>query len=325
MPKNDTGDKKYYRVLNILNRLNSGPVRIADLCAEFNISERSVQRDIERINLTGFQLDNPAKGTYAFAPGVSLKNFELTGEQLSVLVLMREMAAGMGGAILDAFDKMFARATKSPSLESPFYAIGSRSLNPLTRGFYEDITFAIENRKKLEIDYASSGAVKRRLVRPVKLLASETFFYMLALPEASTDKFIKFRVDRIKKLTVLPEEFDPPPQDLIKKVIGPATTIWGVNEGRTEKIKLRAEGAAADFMINKETLPHQKVSKPGPDGSVTVTAVIHHRMEAVPLILHWLPEITVLAPEGLRADVAARINNYLKKQGPLKKTVKPRP
>ncbi|OGR96189.1 MAG: hypothetical protein A2016_05865 [Elusimicrobia bacterium GWF2_62_30] len=316
MPKDESGDKKYYRVLNILNRLNEGPVRIADLCAEFNISERSIQRDLERINLTGFHLDNPSRGVYAFAPGVSLKNFNLTGEQLSVLVLMREMAAGLGGPIMDAFDKVFSRATKSPAGEALFYAIGARALNPLTRKFYEDIAFAIENHKKLTMVYVSQKGRAERTVCPVKILTSESFFYLMAMPDGEEvrGKFIKYRVDRIKSLSVLPDEFAPPAADLVKKTLGQATTVWGVNEGRTVKITLKAEGPAADFMINKEILPRQKVSKPGADGSVTVTAQIRHSMEAVPLVLHWLPAITVLSPETLRAEVKERIDAYLRKQ-----------
>jgi len=315
MSKTENGDKKYYRVLNILNRLNEGPVRIADLCEEFNISERSIQRDIERINLTGFQLDTPAKGVYMFAPGVSLKTFNLNSEQLSVLVLMREMAAGMGGAITDAFEKVFARATKSTTADSLFYAIGAKALNPLTRKFYEDIVFALENRKKLKLLYASPKGPKECTVCPVKILTSESFFYLMAMPgdPAGGTKFFKYRVDRIKSLKVLPDEFTPPTQSLIKKILGSATTIWGVNEGKTERITLRAVGAAADFMLNKEILPRQKVSKPGPDGAVTVSAIIHHRMEVVPLIMHWMPEITVTAPEALKADVKNRISDYLKK------------
>lgn len=316
MSKTESGDKKYYRVLNILNRLNEGPVRIAGLCAEFNISERSIQRDIERINLTGFQLDTPSKGVYTFAPGVSLKTFNLNSEQLSVLVLMREMAAGMGGAITDAFDKVFARATKSSAADSLFYAIGAKALNPLTRKFYEDIVFAIEHRKKIKMLYSSAKGASERLVRPVKILTSESFFYLLAMPDKAADgiNFIKYRVDRIKSLKVLPDEFIPPSREIVKKILGSATTIWGVNEGKTEKITLRAEGAAADFMLNKEILPRQKVSKPGPDGTVTVSATIHHHMEVVPLIMHWMPEITVLAPAALKADVKNRIDQYLRKQ-----------
>ncbi|OGS11672.1 MAG: hypothetical protein A2234_01710 [Elusimicrobia bacterium RIFOXYA2_FULL_58_8] len=315
MSKTESGDKKYYRVLNILNRLNEGPVRVAGLCAEFNISERSIQRDIERINLTGFQLDTPSKGVYMFAPGVSLKTFNLTSEQLSVLVLMREMAAGMGGAITEAFDKVFARATKAPGADSLFYAIGAKSLNPLTRRFYEDIVFALENRKKLQLLYASASGPREHTVCPVKILTSESFFYLMAIPDSAVKgaKFIKYRVDRIKSLKVLPDEFTPPPQTLIKKTIGSATTIWGVNEGKTEKIILKAVGAAADFMLNKEILPRQRVSKPGPDGAVTVSATIHHRMEVVPLILHWMPEITVAEPETLKTEVKNRINAYLRK------------
>lgn len=316
MSKKDSGDKKYYRVLNILNRLNEGPVKIAELSAEFGVSERSIQRDIERLNMTGFHLDPVQKGTYAFSQGVSLKNFNLSSEQLSVLVLMREMAGSLGGAIKDAFDKVFERATAGGAGDSPFYAVGPRALNPLTRKFYEDIVFAIEHRKKIKARYASASGVKERVLCPVKILASEHFFYMMAAVDGGKEgQFPKFRVDRIKKLDILPDEFEPPPPALIKKIIGPATTIWGVNEGRKIKVKLKAEGAAADFLQSKEILPLQKVSRPAADGSVSVTAVIHHPMEVVPLVLHWMPEICIQEPGALRDEAAEKIRAYLKKCG----------
>jgi predicted DNA-binding transcriptional regulator YafY len=33
----------------------------------------------------------------------------------------------------------------------------------------------------------------------------------------------------------------------------------------------------------------------------------------VPLVLHWLPEITITEPKELRAEVKKRIDAYLKK------------
>ncbi len=314
MYQKDSGDKKYFRVLNILNKLNEGPVRVADLAAEFGVTERSIQRDLERINVTGFHLDNPQKGVYAFAGGVSLKSYNLSSEQLSVLVLMREMAGGMGGAIKDAFDKIFERATASSPSDSPFYAVGPRALNPLTRKFYEDIVFAIEQTKKLKVRYVSAAGEKERVLCPVKILASENFFYMMASVDGGrAGEYPKFRVDRIRKLEILPEEFPPPPPETIKGIIGTATTIWGVNEGRKTPVTLRAEGAAADFLRSKEILPGQKISRPAADGSVTVKAVIRHPMEVVPLVLHWMPEITIVSPESLRAEVKTRIAAYLGK------------
>lgn len=314
MYQKDSGDKKYFRVLNILNRLNDGPVRVPDLAAEFNVHERSIQRDIERINLTGFHLDSPSKGVYTFSGGVSLKSYNLTSEQLSVLVLMREMAAGMGGAIEEAFDKVFKRATAAAGDDSPLFAVGPRALNPLTRRFYEDIVYAIKHRKKLKVLYSSAAAEKERTLLPVKILASENFFYMLALQDGGDPgRFAKYRVDRVKRLEILPEEFEPPKPALVRKYIGEATSIWGVNEGKKTAVLLKARGPAADFLQSKAFLPGQKVSKPAADGSVTVRAVVRHPMEVVPLVLHWMPEITIEEPRDFRAEVRKRIDAYLER------------
>ena len=61
--KNKNYDKKIFRLVSILNKLNGGgKVRSIELAEEFNVSIRSVQRDLDLLNLTGFPLDTQEKG-----------------------------------------------------------------------------------------------------------------------------------------------------------------------------------------------------------------------------------------------------------------------
>ena len=55
--KNRTYDKKIFRLMYILNQMNScGRVRTAELAQEFAITKRTVQRDISLLLEVGFPL-----------------------------------------------------------------------------------------------------------------------------------------------------------------------------------------------------------------------------------------------------------------------------
>ena len=319
--KRTEGDKKYFRVLNIISRLNTGPVKVSDLAAEFNISLRSVQRDLERINMTGFGLDNFQKGVYQFAPGVSLRDLKLSNEQLSALVLMHDMAAQMGGTLEAAFKKIFARLTSSGEFDSPFHAIIQRARRTLDAGIQKDLEFAIENRKKIKITYNSGGKKSDRELSPLKLIFSDGFFYLLAAParvppgphsSRTAGTFQKYRADKISRLELLSAEFTPPQQKTLDRLLGGATSIWGVNASRGLRVRLRLKGPAADFFKSKEVFPKQKIIKESP-GHLTLECAAAHPMEIIPHVLQWLPDITVLEPVSIKTEIKARIDDYLNK------------
>jgi len=312
--KRTEGDKKYFRILNIISRLNTGPVKISDLAAEFNISIRSVQRDLERINMTGFGLDTFQKGVYQFAPGISLRDLKLSNEQISVLVLMHDMAAQMGGTLETAFDKIFSRLTSSSGFDSPFHAIIQRARQTLDAGIQKDLEFAIENRRKIKIAYESRGKKSDRELSPLKLIFSDGFFYLLAAKADSqkADAFLKYRADKITKLDILNAEFTPPSKKAMARLLDGATSIWGVTASRGLRVRLRLKGPAADFFKSKEVFPRQKTIKENSRYLILESAAAHP-MEIIPHVLQWLPDITVLEPASLKNEIKDRIAAYLRK------------
>ncbi|MCX5786431.1 MAG: WYL domain-containing protein [Elusimicrobia bacterium] len=308
------GDKKYFRILNIISRLNTGPVKISELALEFDISIRSVQRDLERINMTGFALDSFQKGVYQFAPGISLRDLKLSNEQLSVLVLMHDMAAQMGGTLKTAFDKLFSRLTSSSGFDSPFHAILQRARQTLDPKIQKDLEFAIENGKKIKITYESLGKKSERELCPLKLIFSDGFFYLLAAKTESKKEaaFVKYRADKIKKLDVLGAEFLPPPKKVMERLLDGATSIWGVTASRGPLVRLRLEGPAADFFKSKEVFPRQKIIKET-SKCLILESPAAHPMEIIPHVLQWLPDITVLEPDSIKTEIKNRIAAYLRK------------
>lgn len=279
------------------------------------MSPRSIQRDIERINMTGFALVSEKKGTYSFAPGTSLTQLSLTDEQIYVLLMMRDKLAAIGGPLAEAFNSIFARLISNGSTEPMLYDINSRSLTPPVRSLYEEISYAVRNRKYIKVKYPSKTEIKEFLLKPLKILTSDTFLYILAVP-TKKEVLLKYRLDKIISLEVMLKEFKPPESIEIQKILKSATSIWGVNTKEQYSIVLIAKNQAADFLSSKLLLPCQENLRLK-DGRLKVKAKISHEMEVIPLIMQWLPDIEIYSPQLLKEKMKGRmleVKNYLKEQ-----------
>jgi len=97
MPKTKSYDKKIFRLWTILNKLDTGGVvYTAKLAKEFNVSIRSVQRDVELLNMVGFPVVSCGKGCYGFVEGFSLKRIMISEEDASLLSFLYEIAKKIG-------------------------------------------------------------------------------------------------------------------------------------------------------------------------------------------------------------------------------------
>ncbi|MEI8012322.1 MAG: HTH domain-containing protein [Candidatus Omnitrophota bacterium] len=100
--KNKHYDKKMYRLIAILNQLNSARfVRTRDLAEEFNTDIRTIQRDISLLNMAGFPLDGE-DGKYSFGEGFSLKKIKVTPEEKYLITLLCGIFSGANGPLQES-------------------------------------------------------------------------------------------------------------------------------------------------------------------------------------------------------------------------------
>lgn len=103
--KNSSYDKKIFRLMFILNRLsNRQIVATSELAKEFNVTVRTVQRDLELLSMTGFPL-LLEDGTYKFEGGFSLRKISVTPEEKFLLMLFY--------GLFSQTDKPFSSAAKN--------------------------------------------------------------------------------------------------------------------------------------------------------------------------------------------------------------------
>ena len=312
LPKNKNYDKKIVRIIHILNKLDgAGKVSTRELAKEFNVSIRTVQRDLELVNSAGFPIVpmEETKGTYSFLEGFSLKRMMLSEEEASLLSFLYDIAHALGPELEGAFRGLFRRVL-SKSGESPFYVKmpDGQKLNK-DIPFIKETELAIEEVRKVELKYLKDGKENSYLIAPLKIIFFEGFWYLMALVDGR-DWVIKFRFDKIKEFRMLDEEYDIP--ENIKLMLDESVNIW-FTEKRDQKVVLRVSKEIAYYFKNQKYLPLQRITKENKNGALTVEATVCHHMEVIPTILRWLPHIKVSTPKSLQKEVTARVKKYLSK------------
>lgn len=300
-------DKKIFRLFYILNKIDSAKTVSTDkLAKEFNVTRRTVQRDIELLNMTGFPLVN-SEGVHSFAEGFSLKKMMLSSEEASLISFLYEIAASLG----DKFERSFAdifRKLISRDADAVYYAkipdgvkikSGDKNLCLLEK--------AIEKHTKVEILYAKPGRKTVHRLEPLKIVFFDGFWYLLSICERKRE-LVKSRVDYIKSVKPLKEYFTPSPG--LKVILDESVNIW-FSEKPDKKVMLKVSGVAAPYFEARCHFPRQRIKKRHKDGSIIIETKISHRMEVIPTVLAWMPHISVISPKNIRDDIKHIISEYL--------------
>jgi len=311
LPKKGDYDKRIYRLLYILNRLDSGrKVLSRELAEEFNVSIRSIQRDIAILTSTGFLIHSSSKGVYAFEEGFSLKKMKLTNEEASLLTFLWEVSQSLGGKFSDSFRNILKKAVQQ-EYESPFYVKmpeGVRLDKKLP--FMEDLETAIEDFQQIDISYCQPDKpVKAFRLDPLKIIYFDGFWYLLARPSGK-DGVFKFRLERIRGLEISKSDFIPPKN--LKTMLDQSVNIW-FSEKRDKTVTLKVGKEASGYFKQKIYFPLQKIKKENKDGSLIIETKISQYEEIIPIIMHWIPHIIVQSPKDLKEEVGKVVEKYLGK------------
>lgn len=294
--------------MTILNKLNGGgQVRTGEIAKEFNVSIRSVQRDIELLNQTQFPVVSLEKGVYSFMEGFSLKKMMLTNEEASLLAFFHEIADSLGKSFSESFRSLESKVLASEE-DSPFYVkLPETQAQMKSFPFLKELEKAVTDSQKVMIKYETGKGIEEFKLCPLKLINFEGFWYLLAMPDGKR-AFWKFRSEKIKGLEMLDENFDPPRS--VKSVLDRSVNIW-FNEQPGEKIVLEIDKASAHYFKKKIYFPDQRIMKTKKDGSIVLETHANFN-EVIRTIMHWIPDVRVVSPKALDQRIKELLNAYLK-------------
>lgn len=283
---------KSARLLAIYSRLVNGEMLDkAELAAEYHVSDRSIQRDMESLRcfLANQSIQQEIIFDYQFRKYRLVDQFPkglTNSEILAVCKILLESRSMRKDEMMPILDKLLDCAVQPENQnavrslianEKHHYIEPHHSQHVLT-GLW-DLGQAIEQHRIVEIVYERMKEPKlvSRRIKPVGIMFSEYYFYLTAFLEDKSefenpdDLFPTiYRIDRIKSFNVLNEQFWIPYRDRFEEGEF-RKRVQFMYGGKLQRIRFRYTGLSVEAVLDR--LPTAKIIDHDETGWTLVTEV----------------------------------------------------
>ncbi len=285
--------------------MNKGTVTAGELAERFEVSVRTIYRDVEALSMAGIP-GYAKKGknggiclTEEFVLNKMLVSQKEQQEILAALASLKETGVGQSGEILNKLGDFFKTEAQN------WVAIDFSDWSGRRGELYEQLREAILNRHVISFDYYGKyGEMSGRTVEPIQLLFKEYTWYVRAFCRVRQDMRL-FKVMRMKRVRVLEETFTP---------VSAADRERAFRIGEDEKLMEESNGLVRIvlWIHNREAyriydrFEEEEITRL-PDGNFRV------EIDSLPddwiygVILSFGPSARVLEPEWVQKEIHNRI------------------
>ena len=217
MDYNDT--KRLSRLTAILTQLQTKRLLTAtELSNKFSVSVRTIYRDIKALQEAGVPvLTEEGKG-YTLMEGYKIPPIMFTEAQANALILAEQLVfrnkdASFVNNYIEAIEKIKAvlghQAKDKANLLTERTRFSHNINLERNSNTLSDLQFALTNLCLTQIEYTNEGNISTsRLIEPFALVSTKENWLLIAWCRLRSE-FRYFRLDRIKKLNLLSERFNP--------------------------------------------------------------------------------------------------------------------
>ena len=216
---NANDNKRLSRLTAILTQLQTKRLLTApELANKFSVSIRTIYRDIRALEQSGVPILTEEGKGYTLMEGYRLPPLMFTEKQANALILAEQLVlknkdASFVKDYIEAVEKI--KAVLGHKAKDKVNLLAARTR--FSQNFYSeknssnlsDLQFALTNFSLVQIDYLNEGKkASTRLIEPFALVSTTENWLLIAWCR-SRNEFRYFRLDRIKKLEILSEKFNP--------------------------------------------------------------------------------------------------------------------
>jgi predicted DNA-binding transcriptional regulator YafY len=295
-------------------------LRAEDLAAIFEVSKRTIYRDIQALCEAGVPVVAVTGQGYSLPEGYFLPPVSFSPDEALLLILGSEVMAHN----FDTHYRTSARSARRKieavlpealrqqveSLQQRINFVAAHSAgSPVSHDYLPPLRRAILERRTVRLHYhqrfpeAGETPHSVREVDPQRLVHRVNVWYLSAYCHLRQE-LRHFRLDRIERLELLPHTFADP---ILSNVDQPQATM-------PRNLLIRA-------LFDKEAerwLPEARsfyiVEEAQTEAGLLVTLTVRQEQEVLPWLLSWGSQVRVLEPESLRrklAEEAAKmLQNY---------------
>ena len=302
--------------------MNKGTVTAGELAERFEVSTRTIYRDIEALSIAGIPVycKKGKNGGISLTEEFVLNKMLITKEEqqeiLAALVGLRETEVSDGNKEEETLKKLGEFFQAEPV---PWVNIDLSDWSGLRKQMYEDIKRAILTRHVIEFDYyGQNRPMSHRVVEPIQLQFKEYTWYLRAYCRERKD-FRTFKLFRMQRLEVQEETFVPNRE---QETNGREKLKESLVKDRSTIVESQA--SEPEFPVTPLTIWIDKKEayrvydrfdeselEQLPDGNFLAHCAYPLDEWVYSLILWFGPSAKVLEPEFIREEVQNRIKKMM--------------
>lgn len=323
--KKDTN--KAERQIYILSLLSENPkgytvdeIRERLKAWDIEVAKRTITRDIDELSVNyGIGEEERNGKTYYYADKYTLRNVDLTIEDLASLAFAREILSGysnynMGKHAVSLLEKMVDTSTtfnkkQFDTLCGHIKQVGGgkASGDSVDSKTEHEIQHAIDNKNKVSIDYYSfsSDETTKRIIHPYKMLVVDGYLCVEGYCELRKE-VRRFRLSRIKTIEVLDAKFDSGEITMSN----PSKTFLKLAGGKEEELELVFTGDSIRYVKEYEASLALRLEEKE-DG-----LHFYQKTAIAGDVIRWVrgygPDVRVVKPEWLEKQLIGEAKNRIK-------------
>ena len=294
------------RLTIILSRLNDGEaLSVKEVAEEFNVSERTIQRDFNERLISSFPVYQDKK-KWKMQDGFKLEK-STSVEDAVVLDIMQKLMEGAGNTFSAKANKLLSKI-KNDSYNPIYAKLDMEDIGDKLKEIQE-LELAITNKKQIKCRYDFEGYNKELDLKPLKIANYEGFWYLIAL-DSRNDILKKYYLKNIKQITTLDETFESTAK--LDRLLDNSISVWFDQNVEPYRVILNISKDVAKYFKRKPISKSQITESVYEDGSVDISVEITNDMEIIPFVKYWIPHIKVLEPVAVKEAIEDDLKSYIK-------------
>ncbi len=298
---------KINRLLEItLILLNKKTTTAAELADRFNVSTRTIYRDVDELSAAGV----PVFTNKGSGGGISLlENFAINKAMLteherdSVLLALRTLQATKYPEIEATLEKIGAVFKKTASADWVHIDFSPWGSGPNEENKFLNIKKAILETKVVAFDYVNAdGILSHRTVEPMQLAFKGQAWYVWGYCKTRRD-FRTFRISRIRNLSITDEGFKRRPPESVRDeepVVSPKNLV-------TLKLRFQPENLYRVY----DDYDEHRITR-NQDGTYDVTMTVPEDDWVYGYVMSFGSYVEVLEPPHIRDIIREKMEKTLK-------------
>ena len=297
-------DKVLTRLVIILQKLSNNelPTR-KELMEEFNVSSKTIQRDINE-RLCYFPIEENSLKQLKFIDGFSLNKTNLKENEMLFIYLslsqIKDINKNFEKVTYDIFTKLL-----TPRFNSPYH-IKANSFESIDMDsqLLNNIENAIEQKNKLTLKLKN----RTLSMEPYKVVSFDGIWYLFGR-DLDDEKIKTVFIHEIVDMQMKSEKFklDKPIDSILENV----HSAW-FEDGNYMEVIVRVKANIAFNFKLKNILPSQKILEEFEDGTLLIEFGVTTEEDIDNILKSWIPDIEIISPQNYRDNFVKELKEYLK-------------